>query len=59
MSVHLNTIPWAYADDSLLHLPFLRAAFVYAVVLIKIKQLAVNLLEIELQNMGTGHSLVR
>ena len=59
MSVYLNTIPQANADDSPSHNSFLIAAFVSVDVLIKIKRSAVNLLEIELQNMGTGHALVR
>ena len=59
MSDYLNTIPQANADDLPSHNSFLIAAFVSVDVLIKIKRSAVNLLEIELQNMGTGHALVR
>ena len=55
----LDTVPQANLDDSPSHNSFSIAAFDSVVVLIKIKLSAVNLPEIELQNLGTGLALVR
>ena len=50
MSDYLNTMPQANADDSPSDNSLLIEAFVFVGVLVEIKQSAVNLLEIEMQN---------